>query len=126
VRPRFGVVSLGVADPGRARAFYEALGWRASEGEGGLVLLVGNAVLSLGPGPRARILHQVRARADVAALLARADSAGGRVLAAAAESPWGAVAGAFADPDGNVWEVEHDPELPPDEIVSLRKLADGA
>jgi catechol 2,3-dioxygenase-like lactoylglutathione lyase family enzyme len=88
------------------------------------VLLVGNAVLALRPGPPRRVLHQVRSPADVAALLARADGAGGRVLSAAARSPWGAVAGAFADPDGNVWEVEHDPELPPDEIVSLRQLAD--
>src|ERR671921_829616 len=30
MEPRISLITLGVADLGRARAFYEALGWRAS------------------------------------------------------------------------------------------------
>ncbi len=125
MRPRFGVVSLGVAELAPAQAFYEALGWRGTAGAGAVVFLVGNAVLSLevGGGTPAdapvRVLHQVMARGEVARLLGRVAAAGGQVTAPAAEAPWGAVAGAFADPDGNVWEVAFDPDLPREGIISL-------
>ena len=134
MRPRFGVVTLVVADLDAAQAFYEALGWRgaagAGAGAGAVVFLVGNAVLTLeGAGGGAtrqpgqalhQVLHQVPGRGDVARLLGRVVAAGGRVLAPAAEAPWGAIAGAFADPDGNVWEVAFDPEVPREGIISLR------
>ena len=130
MRPRFGVVTLVVADLDAAQAFYEALGWRgaagAGAGAGAVVFLVGNAVLTLEgagggatrqPGP---VLHQVTGRGDVARLLGFVPAAGGRVLAPAAEAPWGAIAGAFADPDGNIWDLAFDPELPREGIISLR------
>ena len=125
MRPRFGVVSLVVADLTAAQAFYEALGWRGAAGSGAVVFLVGNAVLSLeGPGGApsgisGRALHQVPGRGDVARLLGRVAAAGGRVTEPASEAPWGAVAGAFVDPDGNVWEVAFDPDLPREAIISL-------
>ena len=125
VRPRFGVVSLAVADLKAAQAFYEALGWRGAAGVGAVVFLVGNAVLSL-EGQKGmptdlpiQVLHQVAGRGDVARLLGRVAAAGGRVTAPAAEAPWGAVAGAFADPDGNNWDVAFDPDLPREGIISL-------
>ena len=44
---------------------------------------------------------------DAAALLA--ERAGGRVVRPAALAEWGGTSGAFADPDGHVWEVAHNP-----------------
>ena len=125
MRPRFGVVSLVVADLTAAQGFYEALGWRGAAGAGAVVFLVGNAVLSLagpegGPaGLTARVLHQVHAPGEVARLLGRVAAAGGHVTAPAAKAPWGTIAGAFADPDGNIWEVAFDPELPREASISL-------
>jgi uncharacterized protein len=35
--------------------------------------------------------------------------AGGKVVRPAARAEWGGMSGAFADPDGYVWEVAHNP-----------------
>jgi uncharacterized glyoxalase superfamily protein PhnB len=42
-------------------------------------------------------------------LLADAERAGGTVVRPAARTDWGGTSGAFADPDGYVWEVAHNP-----------------
>ena len=124
MRPRFGVVTLGVADAARARAFYEALGWRGSAGTGGVVFLVGNSVLNLDPAaPRpGRALCRLARPREVDDLLERAAAAGAAVPGPAIRAPWGAMAGTFTDPDGNLWEVEHDPDLPEDSRLSLGQL----
>ena len=124
MRPRFGVVTLGVADPGRARAFYEALGWRGSAGVGGIVFLVGNSVLNLDPAARrpGRALCRLARPREVEDLLARVAAAGGAVSGPPVRAPWGALAATFADPDGNLWEVEHDPDLPEEARLSLGQL----
>jgi len=119
------MVSLVVAELAPAQAFYEALGWRGTAGARAVVFLVGNAVLSLevggdtsAAGPRG-VLHQVTGRGEVARLLGRVAAAGGQVAAAAAEAPWGTINGSFADPDGNIWELAFDPDLPREGIISL-------
>lgn len=48
-------------------------------------------------------------RADVDALLARAEAAGATVTAPR-ERPWGIYSGYFRDPDGHLWELIHNPE----------------
>lgn len=59
-----------------------------------------------GDGFSALVLtHTAASRADVDALLAAADSAGGRVTAAATQTDQGDYAGHFADPDGYHWRV---------------------
>ena len=42
-------------------------------------------------------------------LLAEAEQAGGKIVRPAARAEWGGMSGAFADPDGYVWEVAHNP-----------------
>ena len=42
-------------------------------------------------------------------MLAAAEQAGGRMVPPAARTDWGGTSGAFADPDGYVWEVAHNP-----------------
>jgi len=49
--------------------------------------------------------HFVDTREDVDRVLDLAQRAGGRVLGAAHERPWGIYSGYFSDPDGHMWEV---------------------
>lgn len=51
--------------------------------------------------------HMVPTRAEVDALLARAEQAGATVTAPAHERPWGIYSGYFRDPDGHLWEIIH-------------------
>jgi len=47
-------------------------------------------------------------------VLALAERAGGRVVKPASRAFWGGWYGYFADPEGNVWEVAHNPDFPID------------
>lgn len=130
MEPRISLITLGVADLGRARSFYEAMGWRASSiGGGDVVFFQGLAfALALFPrdslacdaGVRAEgagfsgiaLAHNVRTREAVAAVLAEAGDAGGRIVKPSTEAPWGGQSGYFADPDGHLWEVAWNPHFP--------------
>jgi hypothetical protein len=115
---RISLVTLGVADLARARAFYEALGWsgpRQPDDEvcffqaGGMVFGLWTALGRHG-APRIEIAHNVRSPGNVDTLLAEAECAGGTIVRPAARADWGGTTGAFADPDGYVWEVAHNPD----------------
>lgn len=114
---RISVVTLGVSDLCRARRFYEALGWTGAQQPddevcffqaGGMVLGLWTALGGHG-APGIELAHNVRAPAEVAAVLADAQRAGGTIVRPAAQAEWGGTSGAFADPDGYVWEVAHNP-----------------
>lgn len=60
--------------------------------------------------------HAVDSRSEVDALLARAETAGAQVIDAPHDRPWGIYSGYFQDPDGHLWEVLWNPELPPDRM----------
>ncbi len=47
--------------------------------------------------------------------IATVQAAGGRVLRAPGRAEWGGWIAYFADPDGHVWEVAHNPGFPLDE-----------
>jgi uncharacterized protein len=115
---RISLVTLGVEDLARARAFYEALGWRGAQQPddevaffqaGGMVFGLWAALGGHG-APGIELAHNVRSRAEVDALLADAEAAGGRIVRPAAVAEWGGYSGAFADPDGYVWEVALNPD----------------
>jgi uncharacterized protein len=55
--------------------------------------------------------HAVASREDVDALIARAESAGGKVPDRPRDRPWGIYSGYFTDPDGHLWEIMHNPGL---------------
>lgn len=128
---RVSLITLGVADLSRARAFYEQLGFKASStgGSDGVVFFqLGPLALSLfprenlaadakqsaeGSGFRGITLaHNVRTREDVAEIIAEAVAAGGRLVKASEEAFWGGQSGYFADPDGHLWEVAWNPFFP--------------
>ncbi len=54
----------------------------------------------------------MRDKAEVADLLGLAEKAGGRILVPAQDVFWGGHHGYFADPEGNIWEVAHNPFSP--------------
>jgi uncharacterized glyoxalase superfamily protein PhnB len=51
----------------------------------------------------------VRTAAEVDEILDAAVRAGGTLTRAAAETFYGGYAGCFADPDGHIWEIAHNP-----------------
>ncbi|WBB70976.1 VOC family protein [Micromonospora sp. WMMD812] len=135
---RISLVTLGVADLPRSRAFYEQLGWRGQEVEetvffqaGGLALVLwGRAKLAAdagvddagGDGFGGMTLAQnVRSRGEVDELMATAAAAGAAVTQPARETFYGGYAGCFADPDGHVWEIAWNPGFPlgPDGALTL-------
>ena len=133
MEPRITVITLGVDDLPRAVAFYRdglGLPLERLSGDGvayfdtqgtRLALFPRTALADyLGvegeatpPGP-AVLSHNVREPAAVEDVLRRAEAAGGRVLRPAADTAWGGHAGVFADPDGHLWEVVHNPGWTPD------------
>ena len=124
---RVSLITLGVEDLARSRAFYERLGWKRSmknvEGvaffqAGGMALalwsradLAEDARLSPeGSGFRGVALaYNTRTKEEVDAVLAEAVSAGATLRKPAQEMFWGGYAGYFADPDGHLWEVAWNP-----------------
>jgi uncharacterized protein len=130
MEPRISLITLGVSDLVRARAFYEQLGFKASS-------IGGGAVVFLKAGPMAiclwsreelasdagvvdtkagfrgiAVAHNVRAKEGVDATLAEAERAGGRITKPAHDAEWGGRSGYFADPDGHLWEVAWNPHFP--------------
>jgi predicted lactoylglutathione lyase len=126
VEQRTSLITLGVADVGRARTFYERLGWQGQEVEktvffqaGGMALvlwardkLAGDAGIDdrdAGGFGGLTLARNVRSRADVDAVLADAARAGAEITQAARETFYGGYAGYFSDPDGHLWEVAYNP-----------------
>jgi catechol 2,3-dioxygenase-like lactoylglutathione lyase family enzyme len=115
---RISLITLGVSDLPRARAFYEALGWRGAQQPddeivffqaGGMVFGLWTA-LGVHGAPGIELAHNVRSPDEVDALLAAAMRSGATLVRPAARADWGGYTGAFADPDGYVWEVAHNPD----------------
>jgi catechol 2,3-dioxygenase-like lactoylglutathione lyase family enzyme len=132
---RISLVTLGVTDLPRARAFYERLGWRGQEVEetvffqaGGLaVVLWSREKLAADAGISDNaaddenrddgfgglsLAQNVRSREEVDGVLADAAAAGARITRPARETFYGGYAGCFTDPDGHVWEIAWNPGFP--------------
>lgn len=114
---RISLVTLGVSDLARARAFYEALGWHGAQQPddevcffqtGGMVFGLWTALGGHG-APGVELAHNVRSPEEVAAVLAEAERAGGTIRRHSEVAEWGGTTGAFADPEGYVWEVAYNP-----------------
>jgi catechol 2,3-dioxygenase-like lactoylglutathione lyase family enzyme len=138
MRQTISFVTLGVRDLARSRAFYRALGWQESAGSQEAVAffqvgsiafaLFGRDDLAADVGVPAAgqgfagfsLAHNVAHEADVDATLQEAVAAGGTLVAAGNRAPWGGFRGYFADPDGFLWEVCHNPFYPLDENGFVR------
>ncbi len=123
---RVSLVTLGVADLPRARAFYEAVGWstRAEADDdvvffqtGGMVValwsrerLAEDSAISDGGGwGGVTLALNVSSAAEVDAVIEETRRAGARIGREGAETFWGGYSGVFVDPDGHSWEIAHNP-----------------
>ncbi|MEZ5844429.1 MAG: VOC family protein [Hyphomicrobiaceae bacterium] len=126
------LVTLGVADIARSRAFYEALGFVPAgfqsdsiaffQMSGTALAVFGREALAAdagvpadGTGFRAVSLAiNVESPAEVDAALAHAVGCGATPVKAGQTMSWGGYSGYFADPDGHLWEIAHNPHWPND------------
>jgi catechol 2,3-dioxygenase-like lactoylglutathione lyase family enzyme len=125
---RVSLITLGVRDLARARSFYEALGWSGAQQPddevcffqaGGMVFGLWTALGGHG-APGIELAYNVRSPEAVEAVLAEAESAGATIVRPAGRADWGGITGAFADLDGYVWEVAHNPAWTLDESGAVR------
>lgn len=130
MEPRISLVTLGVDDLDRAVRFYEAMGLKRNmnitEGVaffqmGGVVLgLWGREHLATDAGlsgvrvgfPGVSLAYNTRSEVEVDDVLANAERAGGRIVKPAQRAFWGGWYGYFADTEGHLWEVAHNPDFP--------------
>ena len=123
---RLSLVTLGVRDLARAKAFYEAMGWTNNaqpeddvvffQAGGMVVALWGrdqlaedSEVTDAGGWGGVTLAHNVRSPEEVDAVLAEAEAAGATIGRRGAETFWGGYSGVFIDPEGHPWEVAHNP-----------------
>jgi predicted lactoylglutathione lyase len=122
---RVTLITIGVRDLGRARSFYESMGWSGQEVDetvffqagGQAIVLWGREKVAADAGIAddgsrfggIALAHNVASRDEVDAVIAQAEQAGAEITKAPEETFYGGYAGFFRDPDGHVWEVAHNP-----------------
>ena len=135
---RLTVVTLGVSDLARSRAFYEALGWTTGAApdddvvffqSGGMVVALwgrsqlaeDSGVTDTGGWGGVTLAHNVGSPEEVDTVVAEAEAAGAKIARPGAPTFWGGYSGVFIDPDGHPWEVAHNPhwQLGEDGSVAL-------
>jgi catechol 2,3-dioxygenase-like lactoylglutathione lyase family enzyme len=125
------IVTLGVTDLDRSARFYRDLGWeqRGDQAEGITWFRTSGSWLGLYgydalaedaatepvpaddlPGYRGITLAlNLDSEAAVDLAFARVLEVGGTIVKPAARTEWGGYSGYFADPDGHLWEIAHNP-----------------
>ena len=128
---RISIVTLGVSDLARSSEFYAALGWRKSDASQDAIAWFHTADSVLGlfatedlardanadprhhPGFRGVTLAiNLESPEAVDQAMAAAVAAGATVQKPATAADWGGYSGYFADPDGHLWELAHNPFFP--------------
>ncbi|HEU6441047.1 MAG TPA: VOC family protein [Microvirga sp.] len=133
MQPRLSLVTLGVSNLEKSRAFYEAWGWKASSASqpsvaffqaNGLALaLFGRADLARDAGVEDKptgfaaitLAYNAHSKQEADEVYAQAVAAGARAVKPLQDVFWGGYSGYFADPDGHLWEVAWNPFFPLDE-----------
>lgn len=137
-QPILSLVTLGVGDLTRSVRFYETLGFsrKAKSAEGVGFFQAGACAFAVWPldelakdanakadqPPQFRgvaLAWNCRSESEVDAAVEKARVAGGSVPKSPHKTPWGGYAGYFADPDGHLWEVAHNPFFPLDDAGRL-------
>jgi hypothetical protein len=123
---RLSLVTLGVRDLGRARRFYQAMGWRTGatpdddvvffQAGGMIVALWGRAELAedsavedAGGWGGVTLAYNVSSPAEVDAVVDEARAAGATIGREPGKTFWGGYSAVFLDPDGHPWEIAHNP-----------------
>lgn len=127
---RVSLITVGVRNFDAAVAFYTHMGWTRVDSPDGVAAFdmigqtlglypmdalakeLGKPVDEIGGFSGMVLSHNVREKSDVSEILSRVAEAGGTVLREAQDVFWGGHHGHFADPDGHIWEVAHNPFSP--------------
>ncbi|HEY0392016.1 MAG TPA: VOC family protein [Solirubrobacterales bacterium] len=126
MKQRVSLITLGVSDLGRARRFYEALGWETGAGAEDDVVFFQAGEMIVALWDRAKLAEDSRVEngggwggvtlalnfgssAEVDAAIEEARAAGATIGREPDETFWGGYSGIFIDPDGHPWEVAHNP-----------------
>lgn len=127
VASRITMVTLGVADVARSREFYERLGWRASSASNDSVVFFHSGGTVLGLYGREALAEDAKVQntqasfdgvtvatnynsaEEVDAAFAHAVECGATPTKPPEKAFWGGYSGYYADPDGHLWEVAHNP-----------------
>jgi catechol 2,3-dioxygenase-like lactoylglutathione lyase family enzyme len=137
MKPRITVLTIAVDDLERAVAFYrDGMGLKTdgifgTEFEHGAVAffhLESGLILAVWPreslahdtglpvSPRSptefSIGHNLNSREQVDATMQQAERAGATIVKRQQDTFWGGYAGYFQDPDGHLWEVLWNPDIP--------------
>jgi predicted lactoylglutathione lyase len=126
VRQSVSLVTLGVSDYARAKAFYAALGWAPAmdiqetaffQANGVVLVLWARDKLAADMGVAddgahwsgVALAHNVGSRDEVHAVIDQARSAGAEIAREPSETFYGGYAGVFRDLEGHAWEVAFNP-----------------
>ena len=130
---RVSLITLGVANVEASAAFYEKLGWTRSSASQGDIVFIKLKGLALALFPRhelakdagvedtapgfsgVTLAHNLETPEAVDVAFALALSAGAKRVKTPEKVVWGGYSGYFADPDGHLWELAHNPFSPLDE-----------
>ena len=140
MKPRITLITLGVDDLEKATAFYRdglglpTQGIVGTEYEYGAVAffqLQNGLGLALWPraciardsgitsGPKSptefTLGHNVNSQEEVDRVMRQAEAAGATIVKPAQATFWGGYAGYFQDPDGHLWEIAWNPQMPVEE-----------
>ncbi|WP_433220782.1 VOC family protein [Dactylosporangium sp. CS-047395] len=120
------MITLGVADVARARAFYEALGWQGTGGDNGDPVFFARRGMIVAIWDRAKLAEDsavavgtgwggvtlgtcVPSDDEVRELTEKARAAGGTVAREPGKTFWGGYDSIVIDPDGYPWEIARNP-----------------
>ncbi|HZN57065.1 MAG TPA: VOC family protein [Planctomycetota bacterium] len=134
MKPSINIITVAVQDLKRSLAFYrDGLGWPAWWPTDDSVDSLDHAAFELQKGlslvlyPRASLARDaqesdprptsaefsltqfVASKADVDAVIRRAQAAGAELMRPPSDAPWG-YSGRFKDPDGHLWEILWNPD----------------
>jgi catechol 2,3-dioxygenase-like lactoylglutathione lyase family enzyme len=129
MKPKIGIVTLGVRDFAKSLAFYRGgLGFAPhnyKDGEEHVMFRLEATWLSLYPRDKLAedagvpddgygfsgitLAHNVKSKAEADEVFAHAVSAGAKPVKQPQDVFWGGYSGYFADPDGYLWEIAFNP-----------------
>ena len=126
MKQSISLITLGVTDYARAKAFYAAIGWSPAmdveetaffQANGVVLVLWSREKLAADMGVAddgaswggVALAHNVGSDEEVERIVEEARANGAEVSRAPARTFYGGYAGCFRDLDGHVWEVAHNP-----------------
>ena len=128
MQQRLTFITLGINNLEKSKDFYSGvLGWKPFQDTGGIVMYALNGIIlslysqhdlmedarakSDGRGSRFTLAQCLNTTEEVDALFAELKKKGVTIIKEPQKVFWGGYGGYFADPDGHLWEIAHNPFL---------------